>query len=717
MKGLLSAQENLTMKTRLASSTIVIGVAFLFNAHLLAADLIWIGGTGNWNAAGHWSPAQVPTAADNTWITNSGTYTVTVPAGTTATNNSLTLGGAAGVQTLAVDRATLSVNGASLINPNGQLSFLVAQSVVTGPGNLTVNGILNWANGTMSGAGVTTIGSGGTLIIGSGGVTLGRTLNNGGNGSWSGGNLTISAGNSLNNLAGGTFDITADGRLSGASTTPINNSGLVRLTAGTTGTIITAPFNNGGNLYVLASVLNLNLGGTHSGIISNAAGATLNFGGGSHVLTATSLVTGAGTLGMSGATTLSASGTFDLGSALSVSAGVASLASGCNVTGSTLTVGGAGGVINYNSAGSVFAINLNAGTLGGSSPIIVTGPISLGGGSVTNPLVTASGGLSISGNVTLNGTRLINPGTAVWSAGNITGANGATITNVLGATFINSFDGNAMTGVGATPLFINAGTFQKTNGTAAAGTTAINFQFFNTGTVEVKTNTLRYAINQQTAGITLLDGGGLSAQGQPLQMLGGSLMGTGLVTVANTLNVVNSASISPGLPIGELDISGNYQQTSNCCQSRRRSTGNHVRPDVQSSVSAEHLQRPRWRSTDVFRLGLASRHCVLRFHSHIFRHSNFSRRVPGNGECQRCRHAKPHSDQHLRHHGRSGVAQYCGATANQGLRLGGSSANVHGDRTAIGRRREHRANRRFNSIFWRKRGGWTLSHYSRDAVS
>jgi hypothetical protein len=84
----------------------------------------------------------------------------------------------------------------------------------------------------------------------------------------------------------------------------------------------------------------------------------------------------------------------------------------------------------------------------------------------------------------------------------------------------------------------------------------------NTGTVEVRTNTLRYAFNQQTAGLTLLNGGGLSAQAQPLQFLGGSLVGTGLVTLANTQILTNSANISPGLPLGELDISGDYQQTS-----------------------------------------------------------------------------------------------------------------------------------------------------------
>ena len=98
--------------------------------------------------------------------------------------------------------------------------------------------------------------------------------------------------------------------------------------------------------------------------------------------------------------------------------------------------------------------------------------------------------------MTLNGGKLINPGTAIWSAGNFTGANGAVFSNLLGATFVNTFDGNAASGAGATPIFVNQGIFAKTNGTAALGTTSIDFQFINTGTVEVKTNTLRYGINQ-----------------------------------------------------------------------------------------------------------------------------------------------------------------------------------------------------------------------------
>ncbi|HXJ75889.1 MAG TPA: hypothetical protein VNM37_23745, partial [Candidatus Dormibacteraeota bacterium] len=385
-------------------------------------------------------------------------------------------------------------------------------------------------------------------------------MNHSGNGTWSGGNLSMSSGVAFNILAGATFDITADGKLSGGATTPINNSGLFRQTAGTAGTTITVPFSNIGGLQVLAASLGLGLGGTHSGTLSISQGATLAFSGGNHILASGSLVTGAGVLAVSGnATTLSANGTFDLGATLSVTGGTVTLGSSCTIGGASINI--AGGILNYNSAGTAGTLSLASGTLGGTSPVAVSGPLTLSGGSVTNALVTANGGLSINGNVTLNGAKLINPATALWSAGNFVGANGAVFSNLLGATFENTFDGNAASGAGAAPLFVNAGSFRKTGGTAPLGTTSIDFSFINTGLVEVQTNTLRYAANQQTAGLTLLDGGDLAAQANSLQFLGGSLMGTGLVTVANTLTLVNSALMSPGLTLGELDITGNYQQT------------------------------------------------------------------------------------------------------------------------------------------------------------
>ena len=236
--------NSLQLSRTLTTWPTLVCVVMLFAFAGNATDLFWTGTTGNWNVAGNWTNAlggtQVPGAADNAFITNNGTYSVTVPAGTTATAGTLTVGGASGTQTLAIDRATVTLNGASVVNANGNISFLVSQSVLTGAGNLTVNGTLNWANGTMSGAGVTSIGSGGVLAIGSGGVTLARTLNNSGAATWAGGNLAASTGAAVNNLAGATFDITADGHLNGGATTPISNAGLFRQTAGTVSTVITA---------------------------------------------------------------------------------------------------------------------------------------------------------------------------------------------------------------------------------------------------------------------------------------------------------------------------------------------------------------------------------------------------------------------------------------------------------------------------------------------
>ena len=284
---------------------------------------------------------------------------------------SVTVGGTSGTQTLDLGRFNLTLNGpnTSVVSANGHIDMLL-NCAILGSGNLTVNGTLNWSNGALNAGGVITIGSGGVLAIGPNNVTLARTVNNGGAATWVGGNLAMSAGSAFNNLAGGTLDITADGRL-GTTTAAINNSGLVRQTAGTAGTTIGAQFNNSGTLQVQTMTLGLNNGGTHSGTFSNAPSATLALTGGSHVLTSSSLVTGAGSLALSGgATTLAASGTFDAGTTLSVTAGAVTLAAGCVVTGTTLNINS--GVLNYDSAGSVGVVSLNGGTLGGTSPVNVT---------------------------------------------------------------------------------------------------------------------------------------------------------------------------------------------------------------------------------------------------------------------------------------------------------------------------------------------------------
>lgn len=525
-----------------------------------AADLLWVGGSGDWTAAKNWSPAQVPGPGDNVAITGSGTYTVTLPAKAAATVNSLTLGGSSGTQTVALDRATLTFNGPSVIRGNGRLELLVSQSLVTGPGSLSVEGKLHCINGTLAGPGVANIQSAGILEVGSAGVTLARTVNCEGLIRWSGGRLNFSPGTAVNTLSGGLFEITADGHLSGDASTPINNAGVQRHSPGALGTLLLAPVNSSGRIEVLSGTLSLGLGGSQSGTLITSAGAALDLSDGDHLLGSLSVVTDGSTLSVSGgATTVLASGTFNPNSNLRVTAGAMTLGSGCNVAKAHLNIDG--GLLGFDTASTVDTLHISGGILGGSSRVVVTGALTLSGGSVQNSLVTANGGLNIDGGVTLDGGTLVNTATALWSAGRFTGANGAVFSNALGASFINTFDGNAASGAGTIPRFINAGLFAKTNGTAAQGATSIDFEFINTGTVNIQTNTLRYGINEQSAGVTVLNGGGLAAQAQPLQFLGGDLVGNGRIGLANLQTLVNSASISPGFPLGGMDISGNYEQT------------------------------------------------------------------------------------------------------------------------------------------------------------
>jgi hypothetical protein len=62
-----------------------------------AADIVWTNTAGgNWSSTNNWSPNQVPSTNDTAWITNNGTYAVTLDANVTL--GGLALGGDSGTQ-------------------------------------------------------------------------------------------------------------------------------------------------------------------------------------------------------------------------------------------------------------------------------------------------------------------------------------------------------------------------------------------------------------------------------------------------------------------------------------------------------------------------------------------------------------------------------------------------------------------------------------------
>src|SRR4051812_29730271 len=91
---------------------------FLGYAAAHGADIVWnnLSG-GNWATAVNWSPNQVPTINDTAWITNNGTYSVTVSANASATN--VVLGGTSGTQTLNHTAGTLALANGGSSSANG----------------------------------------------------------------------------------------------------------------------------------------------------------------------------------------------------------------------------------------------------------------------------------------------------------------------------------------------------------------------------------------------------------------------------------------------------------------------------------------------------------------------------------------------------------------------------------------------------------------------
>jgi hypothetical protein len=166
------------------------------------ADRYWVGGTGAWNASSttNWSAtsggaggASIPTAADNVFFNQAGTYTVTI-SGTTRTCLDIT-----------VSAGTVTFAGTVGLNVSGSMS-LIAGTVWSATSTITFNA-------TTTGKTVTT-----------NGVTInGNVLFSGTGGGWTLGSALTLASTRVLQISSGTLDLSTFtltvGSFSGASGT------------------------------------------------------------------------------------------------------------------------------------------------------------------------------------------------------------------------------------------------------------------------------------------------------------------------------------------------------------------------------------------------------------------------------------------------------------------------------------------------------------------
>jgi hypothetical protein len=435
--------------------TAVLGLCILASAFISparAATIAWTNTSGgSWSVAANWSPNSVPVASSDVFVTNNGTYTVTMDVSPTI--SSLTLGGISGQQTLTNTSKTLTLSLASVVNTNGVLGM--SAGVLSGSGSLSINGQVHW-NGGSSGNGFSvTVQSNAVLNIGAG-ISLSGALTNLGVVNWLAANFSINTGSGMTgtiwNQAGAVFDIQCDQvAANGVLLAIFHNAGLVRKRIATGTTTFNAAFDNSGTVQAQTGTINFAGGSNLGGTFQANSGAAINFTGGTYTLSSAPDFQGPGLVRMTdGNLTLNAfTGTFAL-------------------NGITL--------IGQNTVAATGTINLSGSPLDNSATLTIA----------SNAVLNILSGTTFSGAVT-------NLGTVNWLANNFSiNTNGpatGTIWNQAGAVFNIQCDAVVANGA-LLATFHNAGLVRKR---ITAGLTTFNTTFDNSGIVQAQTGTINFA--------------------------------------------------------------------------------------------------------------------------------------------------------------------------------------------------------------------------------
>ena len=292
------------------------------------------------------------------------------------------------------------------------------------------------------------------------------------------------------------------------------------------------PFNNTGVVNVQTGTLNLagGDGGSTTGDFNVSAGATLQISSDFN-FSASSDLTGAGSVNFSNGTQ-QINGTFTV-PAVTISGGVST---------------------NFNVPVSLSTLDLTGGTLAGSSTVTVSGSINWVNGNMAGSGVTNANGGIVFGNTTLNlNQRTLNLAagqTAAMSGANtrIQFLNGAIFNN--SGTFFAQNDQDFVFGSGG-GTFNNIGTF--TRDTSAGTFTVGSGVFFNnTGVVNVQTGTLNLAGGDggsTTGDFNVSAGATLQISSDFNFAASSDLTGAGSVNFSNGTQQINGTFTVPAVTI------------------------------------------------------------------------------------------------------------------------------------------------------------------------
>ncbi|HEX9727684.1 MAG TPA: hypothetical protein VGA37_04210 [Gemmatimonadales bacterium] len=399
--------------------------------------------------------------------------------------------------------------------------FIQNGGTLTGAGTLSILAGFDWNGGTQSGTGLTRLeATGGGLFAGAVKTLDTRTIELAGDASWTAGELSAGNLGTLVVAPGATFDAQADGFFMdadfGVAPHLVVNGTLLR-TTGTGVVDIDGLVDNTGLVHVLSGTLGADGGGTSTGTFTVDAGATLRFGGGTQSLNAGSDVNGAGTVQVAG--------------------GVTTVNDLYTPTGVTQVTAG---TINFNSAttSTTSMLTQSGGTVGGTGTLSITTGFTWDDGSHLGSGITrleAAGTGTFGGTTHTLDTRTMQlAGDVTWTAGQVSGGNGATMTIEAGATFDAQADDILDADFGLEPTYVNNGTFRRTT---SAGIARVDGHFQNTGVLDIQTGT--FAVNNNFE-----------------HLAGAAMFGTGTLDLTGATVVAFDGDVNPGASPGVLTVLG-----------------------------------------------------------------------------------------------------------------------------------------------------------------
>ncbi len=456
-----------------------------------------------------------------------GTYNVSGV--TQVTGGVLILNPAANVQNMG---SLISIDGSGTLNLTNQslstpVITLASNGTLTGTGVLTVTDVLTWTGGIMSGAGQTVTTN--RLVIDNNLHQLNeRTLENRGAAIWRDGQFNGYNAATIINAIGATFDIQTHQNLywqAGYGNRPsFENRGTVLKSAGTAdATVFYHSFVNTGTLSVTAGILELNGGGSTSGVISIGAGATVKHSSDHSFNNVT--VSGSGTL-ENNSGILTVSGNFSATAPMLMSNGTIQINPVTSFAATNLTI--SNGRLAINSDAVINGLfTWTGGTISGAGRVIVNGSMLMDGSTKQ-----------------MEGITLENRNSAVWKVGTLNAYQGSTLLNAAGAVF--DVQGNPQiywaTNTGTQSIFENRGTLIKSAGT---GGFSVNSSFINLGSTVIATGTVTLNGSGTNSGsINVGQGSVLEINSNYVFGPGTAYSGAGMLTLSS-----NTFSVATGTPI------------------------------------------------------------------------------------------------------------------------------------------------------------------------